>query len=83
MLSGYKTDGIYYEAIYYFNSGQLFLVTLVPQSVDDGIKTERLLEGIYGAPETAQLTGRDVDSTGCIPRKQWRSTREGNLINFF
>jgi len=81
--SGYNTDGIFYDAIYYFNSNRLFLVTLVPHSIEDGIKTGRLLDGIYGAPEAAELSGRDVGSTGCILRTRWRSPREGKLITFF
>lgn len=81
--SGYSVEGITYHVVYYFNSNRLFLVTLVPRSVDDGIKTGRLLESIYGAPEGAELSGRDAGTTGCILRRRWRSPQEGNLITFF
>ncbi|MCW2201349.1 hypothetical protein M2227_003439 [Bradyrhizobium elkanii] len=83
LMSGEKIGGIDYQAIYYFRADRLFQVALVPLSIDDGNRTERLLEGIYGAPELVEATGRDVGSRGCIVRKQWRSRQDGNLVTFF
>jgi hypothetical protein len=37
LKSSYATNGIFYDAIYYFNSIQLFNATLVPRSIEDGI----------------------------------------------
>lgn len=83
LMSSVELDGIGYQGIYYFRADRLFQVALVPLTIDDGNKTERRLEGIYGAPEVSEMTGREIGSRGCILRKQWRSRQDGNLISFF
>ena len=51
-------EGISFLAYYYFDARGLFLIALVPPSIDEGIKTERLLEAKYGSPEREQRMGR-------------------------
>jgi hypothetical protein len=74
-------EGISFLAYYYFDARGLFLIALVPPSIDEGIKTERLLEAKYGSPEREQRMGREEGASGCIIRRRWRT--DSNLITFF
>jgi hypothetical protein len=60
LTSGFKNEGITYDVLYYFSARGLFLVALIPKSVEDGLKTGKILDATYGA-RTA--------------RSEWVSTR--------
>jgi hypothetical protein len=84
LRSAFIAEGMTYNALFYFNTKGLFVVALIPQSKEDGLKTSKLLNDTYGAPEGEERLGRDEGYVGgCIVRRRWRSRPDGNLITFF
>jgi hypothetical protein len=84
LISRFSAEGMTYNALYYFNTKGLFLVALIPQSVDDGFKTSKLLDATYGASDREERLGMNEDYVGgCIARRRWRAPRDGNLVTFF
>jgi hypothetical protein len=83
LTSAYNAEGITYDALYYFNSRGLFLVALISKSVEDGLKTSKLLDAAYGAPDREDKMGINEAYTGCIVRRRWSAPRDGNLVTFF
>ena len=83
LMSGFSAEGMKYNALYYFNATGLFLVALIPQSIDDGFKTSKLLDATYGASDREELMGLNENYSGCIARRRWRVPRDGNLVTFF
>ncbi|MGY4505256.1 hypothetical protein ACVWYH_009213 [Bradyrhizobium sp. GM24.11] len=83
LASAYNAEGVKYQALYYFKADRLILVALIPQSVEDGFKTGKLLDATYGAPDREESMGRDENHSGCIVRRRWRAQSDGNLVTFF
>jgi hypothetical protein len=83
LTSGFKNEGITYDVLYYFSARGLFLVALIPKSVEDGLKTGKILDATYGAPDREERMGINENYTGCIVRRRWRAQRDGNLVTLF
>jgi hypothetical protein len=83
MISGFSAEGMTYNALYYFSATGLFLVALIPQSIDDGFKTSKLLDATYGTSDREERMGLNENYSGCIARRRWRAPRDGNLVTFF
>jgi hypothetical protein len=83
LASSYNVEGVKYQALYYFKADRLFLVALIPNSVEDGFKTSKLLDASYGAPDREERMGINENYSGCIVRRRWRAPKDGNLVSFF
>jgi hypothetical protein len=76
LISRYNTEGRTYHVLYYFNANGLFLVALVPKSIEDGFKTSKLLDAKDGAADREEHLGRNEDYVGgCIVRRRWGAPR--------
>ncbi len=81
-LSAYNAEGVKYHALYH-KADRLFLVALIPQSKEDGFKTSKPLDATYGPADREERMGRDEAYVGgCIVRRRWRASRDGNLVTF-
>jgi hypothetical protein len=78
LTSGFSAEGMTYSALYYFNATGLFLIALIPKSIDDGFKTSKLLDATYGAPDREERMGLNENYSGCIaPRLRLDATGLG------
>jgi hypothetical protein len=54
LKSGYRAQEILYTAVYFFLANRLVAVSLFPPTAEDGVRTGKAIENIYGPPEREQ-----------------------------